>query len=122
MPSRLRLGSVLLASVVALGPLSGCSGSADSDDSNITDVKHTPVERQSIGNCWLYAEATWVESMHLSATGQEFDTSQSYWTYWSWLDRIGRYTDEIETGGEQWTAARIIRDRGLVPEVDFVPE
>jgi hypothetical protein len=33
----------------------------------IVDVAHTPVERQSIGNCWLYAEATWVESMHLSA-------------------------------------------------------
>ena len=32
----------------------------------VTEVSHTDVERQSIGNCWLYAAATWVESMNLS--------------------------------------------------------
>ena len=35
-------------------------------ESEITNVAHTEVERQSIGNCWLYAQASWVESMHLS--------------------------------------------------------
>ena len=53
----------------------------DQTDQAITDVKHTPVERQSIGNCWLYAEASWVESMNIAATGDDgFDVSQSYWT------------------------------------------
>jgi hypothetical protein len=90
----------------------------------ITDVAHTPVERQSIGNCWLYAEATWVESVHLAATGNALDASQSYWTYWHWFDQIvgGLYGDEISTGGNQWKSHALVRDRGVMREADFVPE
>lgn len=88
----------------------------------ITDVAHTPVERQSIGNCWLYSQATWVESMSLSATGQELDVSQSYWTYWHWFDQVTGFfrPDEIQTGGFQFTSHQIVRDRGLMLEADFV--
>ncbi len=91
----------------------------------ITDVAHTPVERQSIGNCWLYAQATWVESMALSADpSKELDVSQSYWTYWHWFDQVTGYRvpDEIQTGGWQHTAHALVRDRGLMPEGAFVPE
>ena len=81
----------------------------------ITDVNHTDVERQSIGNCWLYAQASWVESMHLTATGEAFDTSQSYWTYWHWFDEIkGGFEDEISTGGNQWTSNALVKKRGLM--------
>ena len=118
--------SLLIASALLLASpaLVGCSGSdVGSGDDNITDVPHTPVERQSIGNCWLYAQATWVESMHLTATGDEFDTSQSYWTYWHWFDQVlGGFSDEISTGGNQWTANDIIQQRGLMIEADFVSE
>lgn len=86
----------------------------------IVDVKHTDVERQSIGNCWLYAHATWAESMHLSATGEQFDVSQSYWTYWHWFDQISRWTSEISTGGSYGTANNIVRRYGLMAEKDFV--
>jgi hypothetical protein len=50
--------------------------------SEITDVAHTAVERQSIGNCWLYAQASWVESLRLSyqqanaGTGASPDTCE----------------------------------------------
>lgn len=91
----------------------------------ITDVPHTPVERQSIGNCWLYAQATWVESMALAADpSTELDVSQSYWTYWHWFDQVTGFfpPDELQTGGFQHTAHSIVRDRGLMLEGAFVPD
>src|SRR4051794_15324828 len=72
---------------------SGCAAPSDqgpvatgSDD--IVDVPQTDVERQSIGGTWIYAHASWVESMHATATGESFDVSQSYWSYWHWFDQI----------------------------------
>jgi len=112
----------------------------------VADVPHTDVERQSIGNCWLYAQASWVESMNLSAqlanvdSGDgdgdgdgttdpmdlvdPLDVSQSYWTYWHWFDQVTgyMYRDEVSTGGNQWQSHAIIRDRGLMREADFIPE
>ncbi len=94
----------------------------------IVDVPHTAVERQSIGNCWLYSHATWIESMHLSATQAEVDLSQSYWTYWHWFDQISGSLSrregvaEISTGGTWATANGIVRRYGLVDELDFVAE
>jgi hypothetical protein len=119
-------------SLAAAVSLTGCDPHASIPDENIgtteqaiTDVAHTAVERQSIGNCWLYSQATWVESMALSANpAEELDTSQSYWTYWHWFDQItGSFPpDEIQTGGFQFRSHQIVRDRGLMNETDFVPE
>jgi hypothetical protein len=91
----------------------------DSDD--IVNVPQTDVERQSIGNCWLYAHASWVESMHKAATGESFDVSQSYWTYWHWFDQVatGNATT-ISTGGNWQTANAIVKKYGLVAERDFI--
>jgi hypothetical protein len=116
-----------IASVALLAALStGCTSANDgpgSDSSDITDVQHTDVERQSIGNCWLYAQASWVESMHLAATGTSFDISQSYWTYWHWYDEIrGSYGDELSTGGYQYISNEIAMKRGIIAELEFVPE
>ena len=88
----------------------------------IVDVQHTDVERQSIGNCWLYAHVTWIESMHLAATAEKFDVSQSYWTYWHWFDQIAgsSWTTSISTGGNWDTANNIVKRYGLMPEADFV--
>lgn len=121
--SSLRLLAV--SSVMALSAFaSGCGGDGiGSGADDIVDVNHTDVERQSIGNCWLYAEATWIESMNLTATGKAFDVSQSYWTYWHWYDQIlHEGVDEIETGGFFETANQIILERGVMPEAKFVKE
>ncbi len=116
--------SLALASLFALAPLAaGCTADTGSSSDDITDVKHTDVERQSIGNCWLYAEASWIESMNLSATGKAFDVSQSYWTYWHWYDQIvNGGGDHIETGGSFTVAKQIIRERGVMPEASFIKE
>ncbi len=118
-----RLRSYLFASLLAVAPaVAGCADLGSSSD-DITDVPHTDVERQSIGNCWLYAQASWVESMHLAATGTKFDASQSYWTYWHWYgELLDGYGSEIETGGGQDLSNDIVLDRGVMPELKFVKE
>lgn len=89
----------------------------------ITDVEHTPVKRQSIGNCWLYATATWAESMHLTVSGETTDLSETYWTYWHWFDQITRSgVKAIRTGGSYETAREIIRNYGIMYEADFIAE
>ena len=112
-----------LALAASAGGCVGDDTGSASDD--VTDVNHTDVERQSIGNCWLYAQASWLESLNLTATGEAFDISQSYWTYWHWYGEITDSwgsMDEISTGGNQWTSNGIVLDRGIMGELDFVPE
>jgi len=114
----------LLPISFALAPgLVGCDDGTSTDEADVTDVPQTDVERQSIGNCWLYATASWVESMHLAATGQKLDTSQSYWTYWHWYGQITKENPKaIETGGSEWESFDLIRERGVMREADFLPE
>ncbi len=120
----------VVASVVA------CSGdprregenvSIGSASSRIVDVPQTPVERQSIGNCWVYAHASWAESMHKKASGEDFDISQSYWTYLHWFRQITTGTgitdkNEVQTAGGWWELREIARRYGLTREQDFVPQ
>ena len=107
------LRSLLLALVLSLGSALalGCAAPSDegpvaSGSDDIVDVPQTDVERQSIGNCWIYAHASWVASMHKAATGESFDVSRSYWTYWHWFDQIAAGT----AGQLNWqTANGIVR-------------
>ncbi|MBS2017722.1 MAG: hypothetical protein JST00_32895 [Deltaproteobacteria bacterium] len=118
-----------LVVMVAIGSLAACSAPTEAegtngdttDENEIVNVAQTDVERQSIGNCWLYAHASWVESMHKTATGEDFDVSQSYWTYWHWFDQIaGGFTSEVSTGGGWAVANEIVKKYGLMAEKDFI--
>jgi len=89
----------------------------------VTSVNQSEVERQSIGNCWLYAGASWVESLNKAATGVELDTSQSYVTYWHWFDQITRGGGkEIRTGGSYATVVDLYLRYGLMTQAEFLPE
>ena len=119
------LSTLLIGAAAALAP--ACAAPAEqngpvalgSDD--IVDVPQTDVERQSIGNCWIYAHASWVESMHKSATGEDFDISQSYWTYWHWFDQIyGGVASKVSTGGNWLTANGIVKKYGVMAERAFI--
>jgi hypothetical protein len=122
------LRSLVAAAVLSLGSALaiGCAAPSDqgpvaSASDDIVDVPQTDVERQSIGNCWIYAHASWVESMHKAATGESFDVSQSYWTYWHWFDQIAAgNAAQISTGGNWQTANGIVRKYGLASESSFV--
>lgn len=90
---------------------------------HVTDEPAGEIEQQSINNSWLYAAASWAESMHYAATGEVFDISQSYWTYWHWYDEIERSSsDTLWTGGDNTLSNALIRSRGLMREIDFVSE
>jgi hypothetical protein len=124
-----------LASMLALATLgaAGCSadtsqdnivsGDDESSKDDITQVSHTKVKRQSIGNCWLYATTSWLEALNKGATNVEQNTSESWLTYWHWFEQIanGQAYDEISTGGSYGTAADLIARYGLMNEGDFIP-
>jgi hypothetical protein len=124
--------TVAYVAVLSFAGLLACNEpDATTRSQAITDVDHSGVERQSVGNCWLYSQASWVESMNLaarraSATGavDELDVSQSYWTYWHWFDQVtdGFFGTEIETGGFQFTGNSIVLERGLMRDADFIPD
>ncbi|MBX3209451.1 MAG: hypothetical protein KF764_30740 [Labilithrix sp.] len=123
-----------LASMLALATFGavGCAADAEDDKAvsgddesskdDITQVSHTKVKRQSIGNCWLYATASWLEAMNQAAGNPEQNTSESWLTYWHWFEQVanGGRGDEISTGGSYGTAADLIARYGLMNEGDFI--
>ncbi len=114
----LALSTLAVASLV----FTACGKSSpQASDTLVTDVSHTVVKRQSIGNCWIYAQATWLESLMLVQSGAQLDVSESYWTWWNWYDQmVGSSISEIQTGGFWSTSANIILKHGFVLEGDFV--
>ena len=70
--SPMRKSTTLGLSLLAFAGMASCDSSAlvshesdappnvSSTQQAIVDVAHTAVERQSIGNCWIYAQATWI--------------------------------------------------------------
>lgn len=117
-----------IASFTALALALLAAGCADTTEdtgateAHIVDVRQSEIERQSIGNCWIYAYAGWAESMHLRATNEAFDVSQTYWTYWDWFGKImGGSADQLATGGSFSDTRRLVTRYGLVREEDFVP-
>jgi hypothetical protein len=132
--ARRPLLAVLLAAGCMLG--GGCAVTADDDAANdadgvgastdeITDVNHSKVKRQSIGNCWIYATASWAESLNKSASASgkaELNMSESYWTYWHWYEQVanGNAGDEISTGGFFDTSAELINRYGIMTEGKFI--
>lgn len=113
--------------VIALcvGLMNGCNkdSSVSQSDIKVTDIDHTPSKSQTIGNCWVYAAASWAESLHLSATGETVNLSESYWTFWDWYYRIkGSDISEINTAGGWSKAMNLVSAHGYMLEGDFIPE
>ncbi len=133
MPLLSKLRYLSLASALALGvapvgcaaadePIAGDSEEGASVD-DITSVDHSDVKRQSIGNCWVYATASWLEALNKGATDEAKNTSESWVTYWHWYEQLanGRTSDEVSTGGSWGVAVDLILRYGLMMEGDFIP-
>ena len=129
------LNKFAFSSLIALAcTTAACTGATSNDDGEdltgastdaITDVNHSAVKRQSIGNCWIYATASWAESLNKSAspTDTAKNLSESYWTYWHWFEQIANSrTSEVSTGGSYDTAVALITRYGMMNEADFIPE
>lgn len=116
-----------LASMLTLAGLgAGCSDAGvGSNTDDVTNIQHTPVKDQSIGNCWVYASVGWAESLHLSYTGNARNLSESYVSYWHWYTGIvgGKLEDgKVSTGGFFGEAAELMRLYGVIEEGAFIPE
>lgn len=131
--TRLLLGSVFvfpLAADVACSPSAPEAGGTLS--SEVTSVENTSVKSQAIANCWLYATAGWVESLHKGATTRDVDVSEAYWNYWYWYEQItgGEITlgtdaqtgTAVEQGGWWGLAVEIIYRYGWMYQGDFLPD
>jgi hypothetical protein len=117
------LGSVLAINLLAGSLTTACGDRTNSSLIKVSDVAHTPVKRQSIGNCWLYATSTWAESLHLSATENVVNLSESYWTYWDWYHKlVSSKQTAINTGGGWKLASNIIAKHGYMLENEFIAE
>lgn len=114
-----RIGIVLFFFLLA-----SCREAAQDSSPSVTSVDHTPVKRQSIGNCWLYAQATWLESMIKASDGRDVNVSETYWTYWDLYDKLLKKQpipeDELNTGGSWLRSWGIIKTYGWVNEEDFI--
>jgi len=120
--------TLLLFPLLAIAAAPACTpeDAADSfaSESEVTSVDHSEVKRQSIGNCWLYATASWMEALHKGASNEELNTSESYLTYWDWFDKIvGGDIDSsgVATGGFFSEGERLITTYGVMLEKDFIP-
>jgi hypothetical protein len=68
--SRRALFAAFFAAGTAFAVGCGLAGDVGDDDQTgattdpITDITHTWVRRQTVGNCWIYATASWAESLN----------------------------------------------------------
>lgn len=111
--------------LLVVGSLAGCSDQRTPSASHVdvTEIPQTAVKRQSINNCWAYAVAGWMESLHLAATGKSLDISESYFSYWASYDHLMKEHDATELGeGGSWSIARnIVIKYGYLLEGEFIP-
>lgn len=131
-----RFGLLLGLSLPVLATGAGCSSeqpSTTTGNDEVVSLPHTDVKNQAIGNCWLYATASWVEALHNAATSTPENLSESYWSYWHWFVQIlwsadespdNHYKDmkEVETGGGFGMSAYLMSSFGAMREGDFIPE
>ncbi len=115
--------SSLTAAVLGVSGLVACSSSSDStaaSNAAVTNVTETPVTDQGqTGNCWLYATAGWVESLHSVAEGNSVHYSPAYWFYWDLYEQLTGGSTDAEYGGYWGLAGDIIKSYGLLPAGAF---
>lgn len=124
--------------IPSLALTQACGTKSFDSAQKVTTVESTPSKRQSIGNCWIYAQASWLEALVLKSSGEAINVSETYWTYWDWFhkitdnpsrlpgemttDQFGRETFGFETGGSWSDAKSIILKYGYLHEGEVVAE
>lgn len=95
-----------------------------SGQDDITNVTHTTIKDQSIGNCWIYATVGWAESLHLRATGEALNLSESYVTYWHWYEQIAntKTAPKLDSAGLFDIGTLLMEMYGMVDEGVFIAD
>lgn len=85
------------------------------------DLPQSNPKWQSIGNCWVYAVASWIESVALRDTGVLLNVSESYITYRHFEEQLNQNsTTKISTGGSWQQAKYLLNKYGVMSEGDFI--
>ena len=73
--NKLRFTQVLALALASAA--SACTAEPASHEStgtdDVTSIQRTSAKQQSIANCWLYATASWTESLHLRVSDAQLD-------------------------------------------------
>lgn len=113
-----KIGATVLLGI-ALAGMTSCGKTPNSHE-DVVDIAGTPSKWQSIGNCWAYSAAGWLESLSLRNTGVVLDISEAYITYRDWQERL-RWSSKLETGGSVGRAIELLTTYGYVLEKDMIP-
>ena len=121
MRSTLRTSGVVIAALAVVS----CTKKGSSNPGD-TNVPHSSVKRQSIGNCWTYAVVAFIEAqeMRSGSVGEFSNYSESYMTYRHLEEALteGLMDGEgVQTGGGFDRAMSLIDKYGLMREADFIP-
>ena len=104
-------GTMICATVFACTAGDHSSATAATTAEDVTDIPETGVVNQgATNNCWLYATAAWVESLHTQAAGSSIHYSPAYWHYWRLYEELTRGDAQAtDRGWWGWTAGLIHR-------------
>lgn len=80
------------------------------------------IGKQAIGNCWAYTTTAWLEALQLQAGSARVDYSESYLSYWNMYEALMGNRSHGLAGGSFLSASRIINQRGLMLQSDFINE
>ena len=105
--------------VSTAGAIISCGVESRSTD-KVVDIPGTPSKWQSIGNCWAYSAAGWVESLALKNTGKALNVSETYITYRDWQEKLVNATD-LQVGGSFKRALKLMSTYGVVLEGEMIP-
>lgn len=112
-----KMGTTVLFGIAIAG-LTSC-GKAPYSHEDVVDIAGTPSKWQSIGNCWAYSAAGWLESLSLRNTGVTLDISETYITYRDWQEKL-QWSGELRTGGSVSRAITLLNTYGYVFEKDMI--
>lgn len=114
--------AALATGFVTLLPACGQLQSTPSSDVTTVNLPQTNPKWQSIGNCWMYAVASWAESIALRDTNTALNISESYISYRHFEEQLAEsWTTEINTGGSWNLAKYLMNTYGIMHEGDFIP-
>jgi hypothetical protein len=118
--------STLLATSFAVV---ACSQTSNSAEVTATHIPVSSAKRQALGNCWLYAAMSWLESnLMVETNGREYNFSESYMLYRIYEMRLMKsiyenqpFPESIYSGGEWHEIVDLINEYGVMLEKDFIP-
>ncbi len=95
------------------------------DFKQIAEVQTTPVKNQQhTGTCWAFSTVSFVETEILRETGKEFDLSEAYCVYYTYINKAETYVlyqgkHQFSEGGQAHDVLDVIREHGIVPQSDY---